>query len=238
MALADRHVTAVLLDIEGTTTPIAFVHDVLFPFARARLESFLHQHREKDEIRAIVDRFAVEHRDDVARGEHPPALANGLVAYVSWLMDRDRKSPALKELQGLIWRDGYETGALHGQIFPDVAPALRRWHDAGITVAIYSSGSELAQRLLFASTDDGDLTPLIAAFFDTAVGPKRAADSYRSIARALGRQPREILFVSDVIEELAAARAAGMYTVLSIRPGNAPQPGADRLESVMSFEEL
>ena len=139
-------------------------------------------------------------------------------------MDQDRKSPGLKLLQGQIWDEGYRSGELKGEVFADVAPALRRWRDAGVAVAIYSSGSELAQRLLFGSTASGDLTPLLARFFDTTVGAKQAAESYRRIARELGIPPDRMLFISDVTTELDAAHSAGCQVLLCVRPGNRPQP--------------
>jgi enolase-phosphatase E1 len=230
-------VRAVLLDIEGTTTPITFVHDVLFPYARARLREYLDAHRGSPGVAEILRRFADEHAQDVTNGEAPPPVGSSAVAYAEWLMDRDRKSPALKQLQGLIWEAGYRAGDLHGVVFPDVAPAIRRWREAGIAVAIYSSGSELAQRLLFGSTESGDLVPLLNGFFDTAVGPKMNADSYRTIASALGVAPTSVMFVSDVTRELDAARQAGMHTVLSRRPGNVP-PASSGYDAIDSFDSL
>ena len=194
IALAARGVRVVLLDIEGTTTPISFVHDVLFPYARARIGAEWHA-----------------------------------------AMDRDEKSSELKRLQGLIWEQGYRAGELHGEVFPDVAPAIRRWRAAGLRVAIYSSGSELAQRLLFGSTPDGDLTPLIDGYFDTTVGAKRNPDSYRRIAERLHVESRRLLFISDVPQELAAARAAGCRAILCVRPGNAP---AEDDESITDFSAI
>ena len=239
--LGARGVGCVLLDIEGTTTPMSFVHDVLFRFARQHLESYLRDERNSATRRDIVYRLRAEHTEDVARGESPPPYEDGIgwpLAYLRWLMDRDRKSPALKQLQGLIWERGYQAGELRGQVFPEVSSAIRTWRASGIDVAIYSSGSELAQRRLFESIEDGDLTPFITAFFDTAVGPKQSAESYANIARALGRDPAGILFVSDVTAELAAARAAGMQVLLSIRPGNGAQPEAGHFEGVKTFEEI
>jgi len=153
-------------------------------------------------------------------------------------MDRDRKSPGLKLMQGLIWEDGYRAGQLRGHVFEDVPGAIRRWHDAGFAVAIYSSGSELAQRRLFESTDHGDLTPLLAGFFDTRVGAKIESASYVEIARRLHCEPRAVLFVSDVVAELTAANHAGMQTLLSRRPGNPPQPADADLPSIASFDEI
>jgi enolase-phosphatase E1 len=140
-------------------------------------------------------------------------------------MDRDRKSTALKSLQGRIWESGYRSGALRSHLYADVRPALERWRSEGKRVAIFSSGSVLAQRLLFAHTPEGDLTPMIDAFFDTTTGPKREAESYRRIAAALGMPPVGVLFVSDVAAELDAARAAGLKTALCVREGEAPPPG-------------
>jgi enolase-phosphatase E1 len=243
---ARRGIQVVLLDIEGTTTPIAFVHEVLFPFARAHLREFLRAHVGAREVRDAVRLLAIEHVDDLARGESPPPWGEGaatgaieaLAAYVEWLMDRDRKSPGLKLLQGQIWEEGYQAGKLRGQVYPDVPPAIRRWRTAGLRVAIYSSGNELAQRRLFESTEHGDLTPLIAGFFDTGVGAKVAASSYARIAERLGVPTAAMLFVSDVTTELAAACEAGVQVVLSVRPGNWPQADAGRYECIRSLDEL
>jgi enolase-phosphatase E1 len=240
--LADRGIRVVLLDIEGTTTPIAFVREVLFPFARAHLAAFLRAHGHDaavDEVRRLLAR---EHADDRARGDQPPPAgfdaSEAIAPYVVWLMDRDRKSPGLKLLQGQIWEAGYRAGELRGQVYEDVTPAIRRWRAAGLRVAIYSSGSELAQRRLFESTAHGDLTPLLSGFFDTAVGAKIASDSYARIAATLGVQPAAMLFVSDVTTELTAARGAGLQVVLSIRPGNPAQSGAEQFDQIEGFQEL
>jgi 2,3-diketo-5-methylthio-1-phosphopentane phosphatase len=153
-------------------------------------------------------------------------------------MDRDRKSPALKELQGLIWEQGYRAGLLRGVVYDDVPEALTRWREGGRDIAIYSSGSELAQRRLFESTAIGDLTPVLSHFFDTRVGAKTDADSYREIARALGQPTQSILFVSDAVAELIAARQAGCHVVLSVRPGNTPQPDGGQFERIHTFAEI
>jgi 2,3-diketo-5-methylthio-1-phosphopentane phosphatase len=239
-------VRAVLLDIEGTTTPISFVHEVLFPYARARLAEYLADQRDSRDVGEVLRRLAEEHADSCARGEQPPpppqphhatAWLDSAVAYAGWLMDRDRKSPGLKLLQGLIWERGYQAGELRGDVFADVPEALRRWRQAGLRIAIYSSGSELAQRRLFESTGHGNLLPLLSGFFDTAVGAKTSADSYRKIAAALDLDPAAILFVSDVTAELDAARAAGLRVALSVRPGNAPQP-PNTYDVVGRFDDL
>jgi enolase-phosphatase E1 len=246
LALRQRGIAAVLLDIEGTTTPIAFVYETLFPFARTYVREFLDEHLESDPVLAAVDRLHGEWLDDLARGESLPESPDGalgdepesIATYVAWLMDRDRKSPGLKALQGLIWETGYRSGRLRGEVYADVPRALERWRREGIEVAIYSSGSVLAQRLLFGTTPAGDLTPLMTAFFDTAVGAKTAADSYRRIAGELRRPAAQILFVSDVAAELDAALAAGCQTALCVRPGNPAQPVRGSVPVVRSLDDL
>src|SRR5262249_25230304 len=150
---------------------------------------------------------------------------------------QDRKSTALKRIQGEIWLQGYKSGELHGDVFPDVAPALKRWHESGIDVRIFSSGSVLAQKLIFESTTYGDLTKFLKGYFDTTTGPKNEAESYRTIAGAFGPAAVDILFVSDVTRELDAARLAGVQTMLCIRPGNHPQP-AHTHKIVKTFNEI
>ncbi|MCC7007226.1 MAG: acireductone synthase [Acidobacteria bacterium] len=237
---------AVLLDIEGTTTPLAFVRDVLFPFARAHLTGWIARHHDDPEFRDVVSRLAAEHaadrRDDASvpdwRDPTPAALHESVDAYARWLMDRDRKSPGLKLLQGLIWEEGFKAGELRGEVFADVPRALRRWRAAGLIVAIYSSGSELAQRRLFGSAGDGDLSHCIAAYFDTAVGSKRDSSSFTRIARLLGTTPGAMLFVSDIPAELAAARAAGCQVVLSVRPGNPDDGDRAGYEQITTFDGI
>jgi enolase-phosphatase E1 len=234
--LADD-IRAILLDIEGTTTPIAFVYDVLFPYARAHLREYLRDRPDPEAIRLLKQ----EWMGDALRGEAPPTpdeSIDALATYVEWLMDRDRKSPGLKRLQGLVWERGYRGGELKGEVLADVGPALERWHKRGIKTAIYSSGSVLAQRLLFSTTPSGDLTPLVSAFFDTASGPKTSADSYRRIADALECPADALLFVSDVAAELEAARSAGCRVLLCVRPGNAEQHVSAGVRIVHSFDEI
>ena len=214
--------SVLLLDIEGTTTPIAFVHDHLFPYARRRLAPFLAAHGRDAAVLDAIARLRNEHAADARAGADPPAWsgddARALVAYLEFLMDRDRKSPGLKAIQGLIWDEGYRRGDLHGELFDGVASAMQRWHAAGKRIAIYSSGSVLAQRLLFSTTPEGDLTTIIDAFFDTGVGAKVEADSYRRIAAALGVPAGDMLFLSDAAAEIAAASAAGVQAMLVTDP--------------------
>lgn len=234
-------IRGVVLDIEGTTTPIAFVHDVLFSYARTYVKDYLAKHAGADDVRQDIELLREEHAGNVRNGNQPPPLTTGLdsiASYVNWLIDLDRKSTGLKSLQGKIWREGYANGSLRSQVFPDVAPAFARWRANAVTISIFSSGSALAQQLLFAHTEAGDLTSFISNYFDTSIGKKGEAESYRRIASAIGLPPGELLFVSDVVTELAAAREAGMETALSIRPGNQPQQHAEQYQTIESFDEL
>lgn len=237
------NVRAMLLDIEGTTTPIAFVHEVLFSYARTHVRDFLATNINSAEMSADVALLREEHAADVNKGNRPPALAEDLLvdsiaAYVEWLIKRDRKSTGLKSLQGKIWRQGYVDGALKSQVYADVAPALERWSAQGLSINIFSSGSVLAQQLLFAHTEAGDLTKFIDNYFDTNVGKKGEAESYRRIAQALSLAANDVLFISDVVAELDAATEAGMQTRLSIRPGNPPQNEAIFYGEIRSLDEI
>lgn len=206
---------AVVTDIEGTTTRISFVHDVLFPYARARLPAFLDANGGDPDVGAVVEEVR-----RLAPGVAP------LATLLDW-MDNDAKLTPLKALQGLIWSEGYAAGALRGELYADVAPCLRAWHAAGVRLYVYSSGSEQAQRLLFGHTQDGDLTSLFSGFFDTRVGAKREAGSYRRIAAQAGSAPQDLLFLSDVGAELDAAAAAGWRTcqLLRLQDKTVPAPG-------------
>ena len=234
MSLLDD-VRGILLDIEGTTTPIAFVHDVLFSYARDHVREFLLANADKEEVRADIALLHDEHADDVRKDRNPPTP---IADYVEWLIAIDRKSTGLKSLQGKIWRQGYEDGTLKSQVFADVAPAFARWHARGLNVSIFSSGSVLAQKLLFAHTEAGDLTRFIDDYFDTNVGKKGEAESYRRIAEKMKLPAEEILFVSDVIDELNAAHEAGMKTLLSVREGNSPQDNVKQYPEILSFDQI
>ena len=228
-------VRGILLDIEGTTTPIAFVHDVLFSYAREHVSEFLSANGEMEEVRADITLLSDEHADDVSNGLNPPPL---VADYVEWLIALDRKSTGLKSLQGKIWRQGYQQGSLKSQVFADVAPAFERWHARGLSINIFSSGSVLAQKLLFAHTEAGDLTRFIDEYFDTNVGKKAEAESYRRISKQMKLPPQNILFISDVIAELNAAHDAGMKAWLSIRPGNTPQDNLNSYPIILNFDQL
>ena len=223
-------IKGILLDIEGTTTPISFVYDVLFPFARRHAAEFVKN--------ANLNELQHEHENDIRQGTNPPPWSAGPLAYIHWLMDRDRKSTPLKAIQGRIWREGYLAGELLGQVFDDVGPAFERWRRQNKLICIYSSGSALAQKLLFGHTTAGDLTNYISRYFDTTIGHKVEADSYRRIADELQLAPAEIVFISDAITELDAARAAGMKTILALRPGNHPVESPVTHPAVTSFSSL
>lgn len=197
------HPVAVLTDIEGTTTPISFVHTVLFPYARARLPLFCAQpHLLLDEVARLRPGKPV------------------LETLLGW-MDEDAKVTPLKTIQGLIWAEGYRSRELLGDLYTDVPPALRRWSKAGLRLYVYSSGSEASQKLLFGYTKDGDLTPLFQGFFDTTVGPKRDSASYAAICRGANIAAAECLFLSDIEAELDAAADAGLQTCQLVRPRDA-----------------
>jgi enolase-phosphatase E1 len=229
-------IAGVLVDIEGTTTSISFVYDVLFPYAAERLEAVCARPDPEPELAEALALLRREYEEEAARGIALPPFGNG-APYARRLMAEDRTSTGLKLLQGLIWEEGYRSGALRGHVFPDVPGALAAWRDRGLRLRIFSSGSVRAQKLLFGCSEHGDLTPFFEGFHDTTTGPKREASSYTAIAQAYGLPPREVLFLSDVREELDAAATAGMRTGLLVRPGNRPaEPGGH--EVYRSFGEL
>jgi enolase-phosphatase E1 len=239
-------IALVLLDIEGTTTPIAFVAEVLFPYARRRLRSHFDENGGSAEYQSIVNALRAEHAVAQSDGEAVPAWDDtsagasraSVIAYVEWLMDRDRKSTPLKELQGRIWKEGYQRGEIAGEVFPDVPDALHQWNDRGVEVGIFSSGSMLAQQLLFHYSSAGDLTSLIRWHFDTRVGAKGDPESYRRIAQSVGVPAQSVLFLSDIPRELDAATTAGMNVILVVRPGNTPVADAHRYRVIQNLGEL
>jgi enolase-phosphatase E1 len=235
VSLSALHVRALLLDIEGTTTPIEFVHTVLFPYARSHIPGYLAGGERSPLLAGAIEQLRREHAEDRAQGCEPP---EPLVDYISWLMDRDRKSPGLKALQGLVWCHGYAGGQLRGEVYPDVPPAFERWRAGRLAIYIYSSGSVLAQQLLFGSVPTGDLTTCLSGFFDTGVDAKSSPGSYRNIAAHAALPPSAMLFVSDVVAELDAALEAGFHTLLCIRDAKAnPEPDvAHRV--IRSFDEI
>jgi enolase-phosphatase E1 len=240
---------AILLDVEGTTTPISFVYEVLFPFARDNIRAFIEERLSgfgTGELLGDLNLLEEENKRDQAEGLGPPSIigcppgqyVDSIVHYLHWLMDRDRKSTPLKSIQGRVWEAGYLSGRLKGEVFEDVPRAFERWTGQGRRIAIFSSGSVLAQRLLFAHTGPGDLTRFISGYFDTKIGAKAEATSYERIAGELGEPPEEIVFVSDVVAELDAARVSGMETVLCVRPGNRSQPEGAHHRMLASFDQM
>lgn len=230
-----------LLDIEGTTSSVSYVFDVLFPYARTHLRSFLSASWNEPAVEGARRQIARDagQPDAIVTGAPPAASElDSLVAHLEGLMDADSKSTGLKELQGLIWRDGFLGGTLTAHVYPDVPPALERWTAAGKRVCIYSSGSIAAQKLFMGHTVAGDLSRFLAGHYDTTTGPKRSAASYAAIATDLGEEPGQILFVSDIVAELDAAAEAGLQTALSVRAGNAPVPAGQRHRTVESFSEI
>ena len=213
--MSDRK-KVILTDIEGTTSSISFVKDVLFPYARSALPAFVREHGQRPEVRRVLDAAAID-----AGGVCQDAV---LVEVMQGWIDDDRKHPALKELQGMIWAQGYRDGDYAAHVYPDAVVALREWHQNGHPLYVYSSGSVAAQQLLFWHSIAGDLRELFSGYFDTAVGGKRDAQSYRNVLGALQREPAQVLFLSDVVEELDAAREAGMETVLVDRREDYPSP--------------
>ena len=203
----------ILTDIEGTTTSISFVHDELFPYSKERMREFLKKNSQKPEIIKCIDQVK-----ETVLNEQNKIMTNVEVSeqLIEWI-NLDRKHPALKELQGLIWEKGYESGEIKGHVYEDVMPALKKWKDNGITLAIYSSGSVKAQKLLFQYSTKGNLLSFFSHQFDTAVGNKREISSYKKIATELNCLASDILFLSDIKEELDAAREAGMKTIQLVR---------------------
>ena len=207
---------AILTDIEGTTSSISFVKDVLFPYARRALPGFVALRGREPAVRKWLDMVASENG-----GMCDDAM---VVEVLQGWIDEDRKHTALKALQGMVWADGYKGADFTAHLYPDAAEALPAWHAAGLPLYVYSSGSVPAQRLFFGHSDAGDLTGLFSGWFDTEVGGKREADSYRRIIESIGMPARDVMFLSDVVEELDAAREAGLATVLVDRREDYPQP--------------
>jgi len=224
-------IRCILLDIEGTIIPVAFVKEVLFPYAKQHMASYLEAHRTDQAVR----RWAADCQETIAHESSVRPSYENLACLLSQWIENDRKHQSLKALQGMMWEEGYRTGVFTPELYEDVAPSLRRWRQAGLELAFYSSGSVDAQRLLLAHTTDGDLTPLCSDFFDTAMGSKTEATSYGRIANCLGLHPEEILFLSDVELELDAATAAGLQAIHVVRPGTIP--GA-RHPVCSTFDEL
>jgi enolase-phosphatase E1 len=238
-------IRGILLDIEGTTSSVRFVYDVMFPFVRRELERYLKAGWGSRELSTACDQIAcdagyesLEAWAKAARAGDGPSQQQLVIAEVTRLMDGDVKATGLKHLQGLIWENGFRSGEMQAHVYDDVPPALNRWREAGLDTRIYSSGSIQAQKLFFAHTTAGNLLPLLSGHYDTTTGPKKEANSYGKIAREFGLAPNAILFISDVVAELDAARAAGFQTALALRPGNAPVTAGNSHQEIRTFEEV
>lgn len=205
-------IKVILTDIEGTTSAVSFVFDVLFPYAAKHLPDFVRQNAERADV---AEQIAAVRRDS---NEPQADIERVVEILLSWIAE-DRKATPLKALQGMVWEQGYQAGQLKGHVYPDAVDALKRWHQAGYQLFVYSSGSIQAQKLIFGCSEAGDLTPLFSGYFDTTSGPKREAQSYTNIQQAIGVEPQEILFLSDIVEELDAAQSAGLQTCGLAREG-------------------
>ncbi|MEZ5541820.1 MAG: acireductone synthase [Pseudomonadota bacterium] len=221
-------IRAVLTDIEGTTSSLRFVHDVLFPYARARIGEFVRCHAE--------DARVVPHLNDVRLQTDPELDLDGVIAQLVAWIDADAKITPLKALQGMIWEDGYARGDFTGHIYPDAVKGLERWSGSGLRLYVFSSGSVQAQQLLFRHSDAGDLTPLFSGYYDTRIGNKREPAAYTAIAADVGLPPADFLFLSDIRAELDAASSAGMQTTWLVRDAQ-PDPAAAHRQ-VSSFEDI
>jgi enolase-phosphatase E1 len=235
-----RGIQLLLLDIEGTTCPVSFVTDTLFPYASRALAGFLQGEggRRRDVQRLLESAQAAWEQDDDPEARRLREQAPGdLLTYLRLLIRRDRKLPALKELQGLVWEDGYRAGELVAPLFADVPESLQSWSDRHLGLAVYSSGSVAAQKLLYRHTTAGDLSKLFLHWFDTNIGPKQQSPSYAAIAATLGLPPTQILFISDSAAECRAAQEAGMTVLFSDRAGN-PHRDPEGFASISDFRQL
>ncbi|CAN0529966.1 unnamed protein product, partial [Ectocarpus sp. 12 AP-2014] len=247
-------VKVLMLDIEGTTTPITFVKQTLFPYAQEHLARHLKDQWESEDLQRLVRELKMQQaeKDAAVDGGMPgvpqvldPSSAGveqaqaSVAEYVRYVMSSDRKLGPMKSLQGHVWRQGYADGGIVGEVYADVEPAFRRWTQAGKRLAIYSSGSREAQRLLFGKSTAGDLRPYLSAYFDTSIGGKKDSASYREICLFLGvDSPSEVLFLTDLLAEAEAAKLAGVRAVLSVRPGNEPLPDEHPFETVTDFNTI
>jgi enolase-phosphatase E1 len=221
-------IKAIVTDIEGTTSSLSFVKDVLFPYARAHLAEFVRSHADEADVKALLDEACAEAGADLD-------TAQLIKQFIQWI-DEDKKITPLKSLQGLIWEAGYRQGDFNGHVYSDAVQNLKKWHDEGIALYVYSSGSVYAQKLLFGYSDFGDMTPLFSGYFDTHIGGKREQASYEKIAAHLGLPADTILFLSDIKEELDAARAAGFKTIWLTRE-SAPNAQAE-YRQVANFDQI
>ncbi|ORY91076.1 2,3-diketo-5-methylthio-1-phosphopentane phosphatase [Syncephalastrum racemosum] len=239
----------IVLDIEGTITPITFVKDILFPYVTQGLDAFLDRQWSSPDLSGYIEQLRKQAAEDVKNGELSAVLIpsdesdekvkQAIKTNVEWQMKADRKIGALKAFQGYMWKEGYISGQLRGEVYADVIPKLDQWRAAGKKIYIYSSGSVPAQKLLVGYSDKGNLMEYFSGYFDTAIGLKTEVESYNRIAHEIGQAPSQILFVSDNIKEIQAADQARFQTVISDRPGNAPLgPESQSFKIITSFDQI
>ena len=245
MPVAELLAKCVLLDIEGTVSDVRFVFDVMFPYAKRELPTFLQRNWTTRSVQAAIQIVATDAQiSDLdnwlgANWQTCPASAWGkLTEHLDELMANDSKSTGLKQLQGMVWQSGFESGAIVAELFDDVLPALQAWREAGIDIRIYSSGSVLAQMMFFKYTVLGDLSNFFSAHYDTKIGMKKEPSSYTKIAAEVGIEPSEIIFITDIYGEIVAAGQAGMQVVASVRPNNVPLPAEFTGLTITSFSQL
>ena len=235
--------SGILLDIEGTTSSVSFVYDVMFPFVRRELDRYLCANWGSAALNEVCDLIAKDAGsesfvawcgNEIGVGKQQQLLREEVLR----LMDGDVKATGLKALQGLIWRSGFESGEMRAHVYDDVLPAIQAWNNAGCDVRIFSSGSIVAQKLFFRHTVVGNVLHLFQDHYDTTTGPKKEAASYRAIAQDFGLPPTQILFLSDVLAELDAACAAGMQAYLCKRPGNVEVPAGHGHPEITSFDQI
>jgi enolase-phosphatase E1 len=245
MSIAKLQARCVLLDIEGTISDIRFVYDVMFPYAKSNIVRFLSGSWStpavQDAIRTVTKDAGTIAVEDWLGPDWKTGSVHALAKlneHLQQLMSTDSKATGLKQLQGMVWQNGFESGALRAELFADVLPALEQWKASGLDLRIYSSGSVLAQRMFFKYTTLGDLTDLFSAYYDTTIGTKRESESYSRIATESQYDPSEIVFVTDVHAELIAASQAGMQVVASVRPNNVPLPSEFAGLTITSFSQV
>ncbi|KAM5194377.1 enolase-phosphatase E1 [Mantella aurantiaca] len=242
-------VTTVLLDIEGTTTPITFVKEILFPYIQDNVKEYLQTHWQEEECQKDIQHLRLQAEKDRGLSGFVPIPVNeaevqqiiqGVVDNVNWQISLDRKTTALKGLQGHMWRAAYASGQVKGEVYDDVVPALKKLKEAGIKLYVFSSGSVEAQKLLFGYSIEGDLRELFQGHFDTTVGPKMESESYRKIAAHIGCSTENILFLTDITKEAKAAKEAGMNVAVVVRPGNAALTDEEKASYplINSFEQI
>ncbi len=223
-------IKAIITDIEGTITPISFVKDVLFPYSNQKIESFIKENLNNPEVLKILK--------DIKNIENKELTLDEIISTLKKWIEEDKKITPLKEIQGLIWEEGYKTGQLEGYIYPDAYKNLKLWFDNGLKIYVYSSGSVKAQKLLFSNTNYGDINYLFSGYFDTNIGNKKNKESYLKIAKEINISPENIIFLSDNPDEVIAAAQSGMKVIRLVRPNDAQYIDNFPYLQVESFDEI